>query len=57
MRDLGIIDIIYLIVVVLFVVIGVVVLWQKANKKRKQSVDDYLIEREQRKQRFNSSRK
>ena len=57
MRDLGIIDIIYFMAVVLFAVIGVVVLWQKANKKRKQNVDDYLIERDQRKQRFNSSRK
>lgn len=57
MRNLGIIDIIYLIAVVLFVVIGTAVLCQKANKKRKQSVDEYLIEREQRKQRFNTSRK
>ena len=56
MRNLGIIDMLYLMAVILFVVIGVIVLWQKANKKRKQSVDEYFIEREQRKQRFNSSR-
>lgn len=56
MKNLGIIDMLYLMAVILFVVIGVIVLWQKANKKRKQSVDEYFIEREQRKQRFNSSR-
>lgn len=56
MKNLGIIDMLYLMAVILFVVIGVIVLWQKANKKRKQSVDEYFIEREQRKQCFNSSR-
>ena len=58
MNNLGIIDIVYLVVVVLFIMIGGVCLWQKANRKRKQSVDEYLMEKEQRKKLFvNSTRR
>lgn len=58
MNNLGIIDIVYLVVVVLFITIGVVCLWRKANRKRKQSVDEYLMEKEQRKKQFvNSTRR
>lgn len=42
MNNLGIIDVVYLFLVVLFITIGIVCLWQKANKKRKQSIDDYF---------------
>lgn len=52
MNNLGIIDIVYLVVVVLFITIGVVCLWRKANRKRKQSIDEYLREKEQRKEQF-----
>lgn len=52
MNNLGIIDIVYLVVVVLFITMGGVCLWQKANRKRKQSVDEYLMEKEQRKKLF-----
>lgn len=55
MNNLGIIDIVYLIVVVLFITIGAVCLWGKANRKRKQSVDEYLMEKEQRKKLFENS--
>lgn len=55
MNNLGIIDIVYLVVVVLFITIGVVCLWRKANRKRKQSVDEYLMEKEQRKKLFENS--
>lgn len=58
MNNLGIIDIVYLVVVVLFITIGVVSLWRKANRKRKQSIDEYLMEKEQRKKQFvNSTRR
>ena len=58
MNNLGIIDIVYLVVVVLFITIGVVCLWRMANKKRKQSIDEYLMEKEHRKKQFvNSTRK
>lgn len=52
MNNLGIIDIVYLVVVVLFITTGVVCLWRKANRKRKQSIDEYLREKEQRKEQF-----
>lgn len=52
MNNLGIIDIVYLVVVVLFITMGGVCLWRKANRKRKQSVDEYLMEKEQRKKLF-----
>ena len=55
MNNLGIIDIVYLVVVVLFITIGAVCLWRKANRKRKHSVDEYLMEKEQRKKLFENS--
>ncbi len=58
MNNLGFIDVVYLIVVVLFITAGVICLWRKAGKKRKQSIDEYLMEKEHRKKQFvNSTRK
>ena len=57
MNGLRLIDVIYLIVVVLFITIGVICLWRKANKKRKQSIDEYLMEKEHRKKQFVNSTK
>lgn len=36
------IDIVYVLIVCLFIVMGVTCLLSKANRKRKQSIDDYF---------------
>lgn len=51
------VDFIYIFLVSLFVILGVVHLFILANKKRKRSIDNYLKEKEQRKEQFTFSKK
>jgi hypothetical protein len=49
---MGILDFAYLSVIIVFVALGFLNIWNFANKRRNDSIRDYLHEREQRKQEF-----
>ena len=54
---MGILDYVYLLVIVLFVVLGLLNIWNFANKRRNDSISDYLEDKERRMSQFNQFKK
>ncbi len=49
---MGYIDYLYLLLIVVFVIIGVLNIWSYANKRRNESIRDYFEGKEQRMNQF-----